>query len=159
MVCFESIHTLTDIYRSCTDAARQMHVLFRVVGSLLLRSELASQGTSRSLITQCHSLPLLVGRARQDTAPNSDEQPRNCPFSYDTNHSCCVIEEFVPFNSSFFFSLKLPFPHRQVYPSQACPGSPMCLSTFSLWKKKSPWNSTLQKGRDLAVPFKTYTLI
>lgn len=69
MVCLESIHTLTDIYRSCTDAARQMHALFRVVGSLLRRSQLASQGTSRSLITQCHSLPLLVGRARQDTAP------------------------------------------------------------------------------------------
>lgn len=106
-----------------------------------------------------YTMPLSPPSGRKSKAghsPNSDEQPRNCPFSYDTNHSCCVIEEFIPFNSSFFFSLKLPFPHRQVCPSQARPGSPMCPSTFALWKKKSPWSSTFQKGRALAVPFKTH---
>jgi len=57
------MHTLTNVYRSCTDVARELHVLFCVVCSLLHSRDMIMYLTSRNLLTQCHSLPLLVTRA------------------------------------------------------------------------------------------------
>lgn len=96
-------------------------------------------------------------KSKAGHSPSSDVQLQNCPFLYDTNHSCCAVEEFIPFNSSFFFSLKLPSPHK--YVCQAHLGTPMCLSTSALWEKKNPGVLCLEKGRDLAVPFKAHVLI
>lgn len=131
LVCLECIHTLTDIYRSCTDVARQIQAFLCAVGSLLHRSELVLQGTSRSLITQCHSLPLLAGRARQDSAPAVRNSCRIVP-SYMTQITAAVL-----LRSSFLLILPS-FSHRQVCPSQAHLCSPMGLSTFTQLEKKSP---------------------